>query len=165
MDGMRVRVDMAEVQAFAARFPQIQQALAVGTTRAVHRVVLEGERRTKQHVAVDTGHYRRSITSDVQTGIRTVTGRFGSNVPYAPVREFGRRPGARMPPRGSLLAWMRRHGIPRELEFILRRRIARHGIKGEHVFQDVLRDLRPLLAREVAGIKPALIAALRGGGL
>lgn len=162
MDGISVRVDMREVAAFAARFPHIHQALSVGTARAITRVVLEGERRAKLTVAVDTGHYRRSITSDVQTTPRSVIGRIGSNVPYAPVREFGRRPGKRMPPRGSLLAWMRRHGIPREFEFVIRRRIARHGIQGEHVFQDVLRDLRPLLAREVAGLKPALIAALRG---
>ncbi|HEY7119317.1 MAG TPA: HK97 gp10 family phage protein [Tepidisphaeraceae bacterium] len=162
MDGIRVTVDMRDVHALAARFPQLLPALEQGTERVVRRAVLEGEHRAKSKVAVDTGHYRRSITSDVQTGPRTVTGRFGSNVPYAPVREFGRRAGARMPPPGVLRGWMRRHGIPFELEFIMRRRIARRGIRGERVLTQTLAELRPVLAREVVGLKGAIIAALRG---
>jgi hypothetical protein len=163
-DGMTIRIDLSEIHALGARLSDLAPALRTETARTMHRVVLEGEARAKRGVSVDTGHYRRSITSDVRVAPRAIIGQFGSNVPYAPVRELGRRPGARMPPPGALRGWMRRHGIPLELEFVLRRRIGRRGTKAEHTFRDTLKDLRPLAEREFMQMKPRLIAALRGRG-
>lgn len=40
----------------------------------------------------------------------------------------GRPSGAKLPPKGALLAWMRRVGIPEAKEFVVRRSIAKNGI-------------------------------------
>ena len=93
-------------------------------------------------VPVDTGHLRRSITTDVTPFV----GRVGTNVAYARPVEEGRRPGAPMPPRGVLLEWMRRHDIPAAAEFLVRRSIARKGIKARPY-------LIPALERNEEGIR------------
>ena len=161
---MTIRVDMGDVQALVKRFPAMLPAAERETKRVMTRVVIEGEARAKKGVSRDTSHYARSITHRVSSSPGIVVGQYGSNVPYAPAREFGRRPGAKMPPRGSLLAWLRRHGIPAEMEFVIRRRIGRRGIPGEHVFRDTLAALKPLAEREFAGVKGTLIAAMNGRG-
>ena len=161
---MTIRVDMGDVQRSSNGSRPCSPAAERETKRVMTRVVIEGEARAKTGVSRDTSHYARSITHRVTSSPGIVVGQYGCNVPYAPVREFGRRPGSKMPPRGSLLAWMRRHGIPAEMEFVIRRRIGRRGIPGEHVFRDTLAELKPLAEREFAGIKATLIAALNGRG-
>ena len=161
---MTIRVDMGEVRRSSNASRPCCRSSKRETERVMTRVVIEGEARAKKGVSRDTSHYARSITHRVTSSPGIVVGQYGSNVPYAPAREFGRRPGAPMPPKGALLAWLRRHGIPAEMEFIIRRRIGRRGIPGEHVFRDTLAELKPLAEREFAGIKATLIAALNGRG-
>lgn len=45
--------------------------------------------------------------------------------------EHGRGAGKPMPPKGELLPWMARKGIPEEAEFPIRRKIAEEGLQGQ----------------------------------
>ncbi len=87
---------------------------------------IEGE--WKSNVSVDTGRYRSSITHKVEPQKVII----GTTVKYAPKREFGAKP--HWPPEGALQPWARRHGFPAGSvgDFIVRRIIARRGIKAEN---------------------------------
>jgi len=50
-----------------------------------------------------------------------------SPLKYAPAVEWGRTPGEAMPPKGALLGWMKRHGIPDEYEDNIRFAIHARG--------------------------------------
>lgn len=91
-------------------------------------------RRITAHGKVDTGAYRESIgytISDRRGNLMLEVGPSVDNDLLGGVLEFGRRPGARMPPAGVLLPWMARHGIPEDREFVVRRAIGRRGLQGQ----------------------------------
>ena len=68
--------------------------------------------------------------------------------------ESGRRKGAKMPPSGVLLPWMRSKGISEDKEFVIRRSISIKGIKPTNIISGALksnaRERRDLLAKAVA---------------
>lgn len=106
----------------------------------------------KSHARVNTGTGRRSMHHEVRH--REVIA--GTNLLYMQVMARGRKPGSPMPPKGVLLGWMRSKGIPDNREFLIRRAIGRHGIKGDDF--DVkamaaalpgIRGLLPVLARDI----------------
>lgn len=53
-----------------------------------------------------------------------------------------------MPPSGALLGWMRRHGIPAEQEYIIRKRIATRGIAPRPYLVPALDENEPAIQRE-----------------
>lgn len=57
--------------------------------------------------------------------------------------EFGRRAGAKMPPEGSLDKWYEAKGIDKKYDFVIRRAIARRGIKPTPITETVLQAVRP----------------------
>ena len=79
--------------------------------------------------AVNTGAYRRAWKAEpTADGIHVY-----SLSPYAGVIEYGRRPGARMPPEDAIARWAQRKlGLPykraRAVAFVMRRAIARRGL-------------------------------------
>lgn len=78
--------------------------------------------------------------------------RIGTNLVYAPVMEFGRRPG-RMPPPQALAGWARRHGFPDTALFVLARAIARKGIRGRFYMRraaQATKNALPGIMRDVA---------------
>lgn len=78
----------------------------------------------------DLGVLGGSIAYEVLGEPLNLEGRVFSPLAYAPVMEFGRRPGAPPPPPGALLGWMYRHGMDPnpESEKALRWSIAIKGI-------------------------------------
>lgn len=50
---------------------------------------------------------------------------------YMFVIEEGRSPGSAPPPRGALLPWLQRKGIPERAEYPIRMKIAREGMQGQ----------------------------------
>lgn len=106
----------------------------------------------KAHVKVDTGTARRSMHYEVER--RRVVA--GTNLPYVAVLARGRRPGAKMPPPGSLKGWMRRHGMDPSKEYLVARKIGRTGIKGDDFDKKAvaaaipqIEQLLPVLARDI----------------
>lgn len=97
----------------------------------------------------DTGNLARSITyRQVSDGVVEV----GTNLEYAPVREYGRKPGT-FPNLDALVGWSARHGMliyggatssydalhykDRSTIYLIARAIAIRGIKGKGTFQRV----------------------------
>lgn len=110
--------------------PDVREALrqsGVAITRRV-RERLTGYRK------VDTGRYRdsiRAIISDRRGRIELEVGPPPEFEILGLTLENGRRPGSKMPPPGALLPWMARHGIAPSSEFVVRRGIARNGMRGQ----------------------------------
>ncbi len=144
MATIRVDTDMREVDALIRRYGEAAPAVAREMTVAMTRATAQVQHDAQVLVPVDTGHLRRSITTDVTPFV----GRVGSNVPYAPVVEYGRRPGAPMPPSGALDGWARRKGISASAIFAIRLRIARRGIKARPYLVPALERNRVAINQE-----------------
>lgn len=54
--------------------------------------------------------------------------------------EHGRRPGARMAPKGALLDWMAYRGIPAEKEFVIRLYQSMRGTEGLHILDRLMEE-------------------------
>lgn len=86
-----------------------------------------------------SGRLRNSIASKVEVQPGSVVGKVGSTLTgeqYPAVMEFGRRPGAAMPPPSALLRWVElrmgvRGAAAMHTAVRLARSIARKGIKGK----------------------------------
>ncbi len=111
-------------------------------------IFLEGEVKTRTPVGVygDQGGLKASIFSEVlHKGSAVVKGLVGHQSVYGDVVEKGRRPGKAMPPKGALVRWMEvTFGIDsdtaRQLEFVVRRKIAKKGFEGAHMFEKALAE-------------------------
>src|SRR6185437_10486396 len=83
---------------------------------------LLGEQLARRNVLEksDTGALARSITSSYTDLTARVYVPMGQpTAVYAPVMEYGRTPGAKMPPPDALVGWMKRHGIDPKLKFVI----------------------------------------------
>lgn len=98
---------------------------------AMEDLSLLAQREAIANAPRDTAGLQRSIMREV----KPMMARVYTNLQYAPVMEYGRRPGGRMPPPEALAGWARRHGFPQEALFVLARAIARRGIKGRFFFR------------------------------
>lgn len=111
---------------------------------------LQGKIREEIQVdSYDTGALARSVTyRQVSDGVVEV----GSALEYAPVREYGRKPGT-FPNLDALVGWAARHGMliqwgatssyddlyykDKGTVFLIARAIAIRGIEGKHTFYKV----------------------------
>lgn len=165
MSDFRVTFDGGRV---VARLINSDEVFAAETSQAVRRASLEGESRSKQVIQsadrIDLGALLGSVQAEPvsRTG-QNVVGGWGTNAEHAEVIEKGRRPGRPMPPRGVLLPWMARHGIPAEAEFTVRRKIGLSGIPGIFFMRTARDQVEPLFRAEM---RQAVARALRriGGG-
>jgi phage gpG-like protein len=158
----RITIDVSDIVAFASRSTNAPRIVADETKNAMERsaIIVQNAARSniQQQGAIDTGRLLGSITRDVSP----TEAQIGTNVTYAPTVEDGRRSGAPMPPSGALLDWMRRHGIPAESEFVVRRAIARRGIKARPFLLPALtnnltqieREFEAALSRVAARVLP-----------
>lgn len=120
---------------------------------------LLAQRTARERAPRDTGALQRSIAFEV----KPFEARVYTPLVYAPVMEFGRKPGAKMPPPAALEGWVRRHwfgGVSRGNQnairssaFVLARSISRRGIKGRFFMKaahDRVKSEMPRLLREMA---------------
>lgn len=137
-----IEVDASELIALGKRFagaePIIEDAFKTAMVRATAAV----QHDAMVAVKVDQGTLRRSITTDVTPFLGSV----GTNQPHGKTEEFGWPAHYRWIPKGALLGWMRRKGIPAEAEFLIRRKIWEVGRKARPF-------LVPALERNRAGIE------------
>jgi len=71
------------------------------------RVAIMVTQKAKELVKKDIGFLRDSITYEINGNTITI----GSDMPYAPVVEYGRAPGT-LPPVDEIEKWAARHGMP-----------------------------------------------------
>ena|SRR5688572_10605716 len=93
------------------------------------KIMNEAKRILVEEGHVDEGQLVQSgqvATPEIVGG--KVIVRFGFTAPYAVNVHEGRAPGRKMPPEGPIADWARRHGLPPEAVFPIRRAIARRGI-------------------------------------
>lgn len=113
-------------------------------THAMNQSVVTLESRIKPLVPVFRGRLRGSIGSQVtKDGPGSIVGKVGSSLKsetYPVVMEFGRKPGAKMPPPDALERWVHLVlGVPDDkapgVALAVARSIARKGIKGRRFMQ------------------------------
>lgn len=143
-----ITIDSSKLMNLLGQFDNAEEVVNREGHVALVRSAATVEGAAKQNVtdvgAVDTGTLRRSIT----TNISPFEAAIGTNLSYAEVVEVGRRPGAPMPPSGSLLGWMQRHGIPAEDEYLVRRGIGAKGIAPRPYLGPALTDNESAIQRE-----------------
>lgn len=167
MADLTVRADFSTWGRFGTGMAGIEPVLAREVAAAVRTLVDRGVADARRNVAKDTRRTEASIRGRVRAVAGAVVGEFGSPLPAAAAIEFGRRAGGKMPPRGALVAsgWLRRHGIPDEAEFLVRRAIARRGIRPRPFLEPALDDARRRLPGELdAAAERALRAVVRTAG-
>jgi len=133
---MELVIDTGGLDALATRYAGAEAVITQECERAMTETAIFIQSRARENAPKDMGVLTNSIMYEVSPFNSTVTA--GTNITYARVMEEGRRPGAPMPPPGSLLPWMGRHGIDLSLEYVIRRAIARKGIVGKRYMQQAL---------------------------
>lgn len=133
-----IRVEDREVKSALAK--------AAAGVRPMCRSELDGtgkilradmRRRLTRQGKVDTRRLWSSIDYEVQGRGASLRVEVGPRIadpgvePYDVTLEHGRRPGAKMPPKGVLLPWMARHGIPEEAEYPIRKKIGKEGLSAQ----------------------------------
>lgn len=154
-------IDMSHVQRAARAFATVEPDTVRTIQRVMdHRFAL-GEAKARRSARVDLGTNRNSTKGLIRDLSNGAEGVLEATSGHAAVMEFGRRPGAAMPPSGVLLGWMERHGIPPEAEFAIRRAIGRKGIKADHNLETTRDALIPEIAADLRRVLPdALRVAL-----
>jgi hypothetical protein len=144
-----VQIDASKLEALLARFdhaqPIVDREGKAALDRSAIRVQNSARGNIHQSGAIDTGQLLNSIAIEDRGPFARA---IGTNKTYGEVVEMGRQAGAPMPPPGALLGWMRRHGIPAEDEFIVRKRISDHGIAPRPYLAPALEDNEPAIQRE-----------------
>lgn len=118
--------------------------------------------------AVDTANYRRRWKTSMAQRNGRPAAVISNDAPYAGVIEYGRRAGAKAPPRDVLVPWVRRKlGVPtkeaKSVAFLIARAIKRRGLKPRHVLTaEPQIELFEATYREE--ILRAIIDTLRSGG-
>ena len=123
------------------------------------RAALRGQREARENAWQfrDTGALAGSIQAQVEELNAVV--QVPMNQPtaaYALVMEEGRRPGARPPPPQALQGWMRRHGVPVEMAFVVAQNIGIRGIRGRHYMQRAFDSLQQQLPQIIAEVMRGL---------
>lgn len=159
MAGLECRFRFGAIKDLAANLPNIVPVTEANLDRVGLEMADRGVNLIRQRMRVASGRGQRSVQAKV-------TGRqfaFGSPLIHVRVMDQGRRKGAKMPPRGALLPWMRRKGIPERDEYPIRRAISKRGITGDKVFAQVRRELKADVETRFEGIKFDIEEAMLDG--
>ena len=140
-------------------------------THAMTQSVVSLESAIKPLVPVFRGRLRGSIGSQVIQDTGSVVGKVGSTLKseeYPVVIEFGRRPGAKMPPPSALERWVHLVlGVPdnkaASVAFNVARSIARKGIKGRRFMQRGYEASKSIIMQYFAAALTALTDDLSNG--
>lgn len=146
------------------RYARPQRAIVSPLVPMVDRLTRRGADVGQRAVRNDTRRLMGSIVPKRAAVVGTrVVGEWGTGERHALPNELGRRAGARMPPKGVLLGWMGRRGIPAQREFVIRRAIARRGIPPQPFMAPGEAEVRRALGTEKFRAARAIVVALAGG--
>jgi hypothetical protein len=150
MVGVVVTYHVEEMEAFAAtivRAPALFQKELQPTLDKSAKIV---QKAAKENLTRTGAVASRGLIDSVDIGVlpngagRTV----GTAHPAGGVIERGRKVGAKMPPKGSLLRWMSIKGIEPKAEFAIRRAIQRRGQAARPWLHPALLTSRAAINRE-----------------
>lgn len=158
-----ITIDASRLESLLSRYanagPVVEREGKAALDRAAIRVQNSARGNLHSSGAIDTGQLINSIGIESRGPFARA---IGTNKTYGEVVEKGRRSGAPMPPPGALLGWMRRHGIPAEDEYIVRRRIAAKGIAARPYLVPALEENEPAIQREFDLAAERALAELAG---
>jgi len=166
--GYQVKIiGLEELLRSFARFPQISEK---HNRTAMQKAVITVESNVKPLTPVGvSGRLRNSIASEVRGGGSKIVGAIGSTLrseEYPAVMEFGRRPGAAMPPYGpgsQLARWVHLVLGDAVSVFQVARGIARKGIRGKFYLKNGFEKSRSaIMGYFQAGLR-AMVEDLRRG--
>ena len=144
-----ITIDASELESLLTRFAGAGPVVEREGIRALDRSAIRVQNSARGNIhssgAIDTGQLLNSIGVEPRGAFARA---IGTNKSYGETVEMGRRPGAPMPPPGSLLGWMRRHGIPAEREYLVRRRISVKGIAPRPYLVPALEENEPAIQSE-----------------
>lgn len=148
---LSVIVDHRAIQQLAHRLSeqQVRRRARAALTESLE--YLRGE--IRDGMSEDTGRSKESLVVDVRgRQLENLTGSVvsrGERVDAIMAMEYGRRPGATMPPPHVLSGWAGRHGIPTDegTLYVLARAIGRKGIPARHMFEKAERAGRAVVER------------------
>lgn len=123
-----------------------------GAGEAVQNKLVESIRSKMRE---DTGEGKRSVKVTVTGGFLNRQVKISSDKPQVLVDEYGRRPGAKMPPFGQgskLESWVKRKfggdgKKIRGITFAIARKISKRGIKANKPFERTLNEQRSFIVR------------------
>lgn len=125
-----ISIEFTNLPEFIGAFQRGPVVVQEELFRSARTIALQGEALSKMSYTAGrwTGNAINSIYGKAEQTGDGAAATFGASAEYAIVIDQGRRAGAKMPPKGALLAWMQAKGIPADREFLVRRKIARSGI-------------------------------------
>lgn len=144
----------------------VQKHIERFVTSAVLLLEREVKLLTPQGVSGAQGGLLSTIKHEVAgRGTALVRGLVGTSSPYGEVIERGRRPGRGWPPRGALLRWIEmKFGVSgreaQRIEYLVRRKIARKGFEGAHMFDKAFTKNLPRLQSMAQAEGLALVTEL-----
>lgn len=163
MPALTFDLNMKNVAAAGLRVGQTPHVIQREMVTTMGHGFVGAETTAKANARVDLGSNQRSIHAQVRASSGVIEGRLIANARNSAVMELGRRPGAKMPPKGVLLGWLLRRGIDAKAEYPIRRKIGRDGIKGDHNLERTVRKLVVPLGQALAQIGPRVVRkALEG---
>lgn len=143
-------IDTSELEEFAEQLPGLSDAFRLALRRLVRRIVDAIEQMVVPLTPVNSGALRQSWGTKVTTFGPVIIGEVSSPLAYAPVMEFGRRPGQTQPPTAPIALWIERKGIAsgdeaEALAYVIARSIGRRGIEGRKMLTRTLDRLEPVI--------------------
>jgi hypothetical protein len=158
-----MRIEVKDNTVFRDGGKRAEEIVLRAAQRFLGGVLRFGKLEWSRRLPRDTGGFIRTLYYRTSRKGGKVEGVLGSTAPpvLQSVMEHGRRPGAPMPPRGVLLPWMRRHGIPEEMEFPVRRAIGEKGRPATNAQAHAFRRIKGLL--EGGGLRGEIVKDLNRG--
>lgn len=110
----------------------------------------------RDRAPVNVGTLAGSINHQIRSPFPNLVGAVGSPLIYAPVMEYGREPGGKMPPIEPIKLWViRKLAVPIEeaegVAWAIAKSIEKKGIEGRHYFQEGLKASEPHIKTLFAG--------------
>ena len=160
---IEVRYDDAAAREALKKAPGVVQLmLGFALERGAQEVAREARQKAPKAFSTLTNSIRAQRLSELHYFI-------APGVNYAPWVEGGRMPMRKMPPKGSLLAWIKlKLGVSEEqasrLEFVIARAIKRRGIQPQPFMQPTYEAKRERVVQLASEAMRRAVAEINGGG-
>lgn len=106
---MEIDFQVTGIDQIQRKWRGMGKAITAELTKAMTRIVIEGERISKQHAPKWRGQLARSITHSVTPATGMVKGQWGTSLSYAPFKEHGTR--RHFVPAQYIGDWAKAHGF------------------------------------------------------
>lgn len=143
-----ITIEAPDFKVLARDVRQSKRVIAAESMEALSRVARYVKRQAQHNLQAQDAIDTYNLYDSIETRVKPFEAVVFTNEDYAVNVEKGRKKGEKMPPEGSLLEWMARHGIPAEAEFVIRRSIKVRGIEARPFLQPALVQSRRVIEKE-----------------